>query len=447
MITHQIYNSFSDAKPYVEAWDELSKKYGDIYSSPDWCEVWWKYYGKNRTLQLHFFFNENELVGVLPLFREILFPFSLRIKSVRLLGCDHGATPAGLAVNFRYLSDVICLLAERMNETWDVIHFGPVQNMNTSKINHNAILQNRNIGQFWVCIYDACISMVDLPKTFDRYLELIPQPVKKDTQRCSRKLDADHHVVYRSPDSSTEALASMSHLIRLHQFLWTNKGKQGQFEDWPYYREFHTELAEKFYQTGKLANLQMISSDTTINATYGYYYGSTFYDLVRGNLSDKEWMPYSLGRVMYFENIKRAIEHGMTKLDSGRGYFDHKLKLGGRLVCEKSLWLLHRGSTVRFRFWMAMMASYFIHVLYGRIWFDVIRRKTGLPSRPLWKKFIITQHLSRLFKSGCFSLFTKSASENQTCRYGYCHKEKDKQAAIGLPVHSQPSVRSSLQHE
>ena len=65
------YRSFEEIQFLREEWDRLVESVGgDVFSSFDWCEVWWKHFGHGRWLELYVATFGDELVAVLPLFRE-----------------------------------------------------------------------------------------------------------------------------------------------------------------------------------------------------------------------------------------------------------------------------------------------------------------------------------------------------------------------------------------
>ncbi len=144
-------------------------------------------------------------------------------------------------------------------------------------------------------------------------------------------------------------------------------------------------MVARLASTDRLMMVVMKADDEIVSVTYGYHFGTRTHALFGGHSYDPQWQRYGLGRIMYAQLIRHAIDRGSVVIDDGRGVFEHKLSLGGRLEGERSLVIVRRGFSSRLRFWAALRTAYFIHILYSRVWIDMIAPR--LKVRPKGRHF------------------------------------------------------------
>ncbi|MBI1826300.1 MAG: hypothetical protein HY287_02930 [Planctomycetes bacterium] len=121
------YETWSSLVGLRDKWDSFVESVGgDLYSSFDWCEVWWKHFGFGRRLEVYVMRSGDEWVAIFPLFRKTIRwgPFALRV--VRLIGCDHCVTTCGVPIKRGFEADAIHRLFDQLQkgEPWDALGFG-----------------------------------------------------------------------------------------------------------------------------------------------------------------------------------------------------------------------------------------------------------------------------------------------------------------------------------
>ncbi len=418
-LRYRVLRSFARAEPLRAAWDELAQRCGDVFASYDWCQTWWRYYGGRRRLQIHAVHDGAELVAVLPLFRETLRPLGVPLRVVRLVGCDHVLTPAGLAIRPEYVGAVVRRLIERIERQghWDLLHLGPVLfYAGATETTGEAFAAQPAVGEVITSEQDSCATVYDLPPSYEQYLAGLGSE-RRNILRCERNAASQQQAQASVPDSPAEVRKAMADLVRLHQQLWTGKGKLGQFTDWPDYERFHGEMAEHHMNTGRLALVTVQAGGRTIGVEYGYHFGARTHALIRGYCDDQAWRTYSIGRMLHCHMVQQAIGRGSNLLDDGRGVFEYKRRLGGRLRCERSLTVVRQGRSARLRVWLAMRAAWCIHAVYDRIWFDWLRPRLRLPARPLRQCYIRTRFLAQLLKRADFALHGSPRLDHARCSH------------------------------
>jgi CelD/BcsL family acetyltransferase involved in cellulose biosynthesis len=407
VLKHRIYDTFEQARPLRDAWDDLAARTGDVFASYDWGDVWWHHYGAKRRLQIHVVHADQHLVAVVPLFRETLHPLGVPLRVVRLVGCDHVLTPTGLAIEQDHAHAVVRLLVDSLEHQggWDLLHLGPLQYyMQITDAMADAFADQPAVGEVITGTRDSCVTVYGIPETYEKYLAGLQGSERRNILRCERNAVADRMVRANVPASQQDASRAMTDLVRLHQGLWVGKGKLGQFRDWPRYELFHADLAERLMLAGRLALVTLRTDEAVVGVEYGCHFGPRTHALIRGYCDDVVWRTYSIGRMLHCHMVQQAIARGATLMDDGRGAFEYKRRLGGQLRCERSLTVVRRGRTARLRTWLAMRTAWCVHALYNRIWFDWLRPQLPLPAAPLCRSYIRMSFLAQLLKRAHFPL-------------------------------------------
>lgn len=416
-IKHTVYGSFAEVEHLKRAWNDLACRVGDLFCSYDWCETWWRYFGCDRKLEIHALHDGNRLVAVLPLFREVLLAGLVCLHVVRLVACDYASDAAGLAVEpdsaDPFLKMVLASLADR--GPWDILHLGPLRSYNTITEQiccvcaGSALVQAVILGR-----QDNWLTLYELAPTYDKYLQSLPRHERHDTLRRERRLREAHDVKVSMAQTPEEVQHGMEAVIQLHQKLWTRKGERGHFGEWPSLAQFHHEVARRFLSTGQLALMTLKVDGEVVGASYGYHFGARTHGVVRGYCNDGPWRTFSLGRLLHCNFVQRAIEHGSTCLESGRGVFDYKLRLGGQLYGEQSITVVRRGFPSRLRFWAGLRLAYLIHAIYGRIWLDMLAPR--LKIHPPIRHFYVRQRfVAQLFRRARFGLIGGPRVQEARC--------------------------------
>lgn len=399
-LQHEVYDSFQQVWHLRDEWNSLAREYGDLFGCFDWCEVWWKHFGSGRRLEIHMLRADGQLVGVLPLFRETLWAAGAGLRVVRLVGCDHTLDAAGLAIRPSharlFLREVFDRLTERGE--WDVLHLGPLRSyMTVMDTLAEAAAEHEHTATVLAGRQDHWLTMFHLPGDYDEYLANLPKHERRDTVRRQRKLEQEHRVEVRPVENPADVADTMDTLVRMHQGLWKTRGYRGQFGDWPGYHQFHQEMAGRLFDEGHLALLRLEVDGQVRGTLYGYRFGPRVHALISGHHQEPPWHAFSLGRLLHCRLVQQAIDWGVRLIDDGRGAFEHKERLGGRLHGERSLTVVRRSWTSRLRFWMALRTAYLVHVAYGRIWYDYIATRLGW-HRPLRECYIRSCFLARLYR-------------------------------------------------
>lgn len=384
-LSHTVYTDFREESR--SAWDELAlQSGGDIYSTYDWCRIWWRHYGHGRRLQIHVFARGGRWVACLPSFSEKLRLGHIALTAVRLVGCDHSVTTCQPTIQPGEESCVLRAWIAQIgsNVKPDVIQLGPLPGYGDS-----AESLAQSVEPFCGLAQETELSrpqmVVDVPDSYDRYLAQLPKKKRGELRREERDFALIPGASIRVVDAPQEFEGEFGRFVDLHQTYWQADRRLGHFGDWPQSREFHQEMIRAQSAAGRAILIMIESGSQLLAAEYCYGFGSRLHWFLSARRRDFS------GRVGFSSMMREAIARGATQLDAMRGYYDYKKWLGARVVQQKSMVLLPDAPRARRRFDRFRAASKIMNLLYYRIWFSRLAPKLRIPRHSLRQTWIRTQ--------------------------------------------------------
>jgi CelD/BcsL family acetyltransferase involved in cellulose biosynthesis len=366
-LTHRVYDSFESACQVRDAWDALAAAAGDLFSSFDWCALWWRRYGTNRRLEIHAFTRNDRLVGIFPLFRERLQAWPLAVRTVRVVGCDHSTATCNLLVHPGVAEEVLTALFQSVTADgpWDLIHIGRLPGY----FQHTAVLKRvlrdlRGVRNVATIRDPHPHTLVDLPKTYDEYLQGLSSRERQNIRKEHRRLAREHQLSSRDLAADAAAVAAIRQFMEFHKAQWTQKGQHGHFKDWPGSEEFHQDIAYVESHTRRLS-LQEVSADGQfLSMAYALRFGRRMHFFLAARSMDPKWHFCFPGRVGSCNLVKLAIDEGLSQVEMGIGYYPYKMKLGGRLSPVLNFAAMRGGAWPAFKIWTLRSAA-LLHDLLG----------------------------------------------------------------------------------
>jgi CelD/BcsL family acetyltransferase involved in cellulose biosynthesis len=393
----EVFDSFSVVCSVQDQWDELIKSLGySIFLTYDWCRVWWKHFGDRRELRIFVFKNENNIVGVLPLFLEKIRLGVGSIRVAKIVGADFTLTQFNLPVIKDYLPLAMQAISSLLaKEKWDVMYLGPLAGLynefdalcvacNAEFSDADCIrIDNQNVQTYF-----------ELPSDWDTYLSRLSKQERSNVRRAYAaigKVLKETSLTLQSQFASEANISEyFDEFVSMHQVHWHKLGKAGHFGDWPGSREFHKELAEVSFRLNRLRFLKVQIGEHCLGYQFHYQFGRHYCDFLDARTDSDLFSGIGPGRVTFCEVVKKAIEEGVQLIDSMRGRYEHKLRLGGRLFAIKGLYLVRRSPSSKIKaailFWIARI----INICYYKIWYCKIVPKLPVKFGPLWKYWIRT---------------------------------------------------------
>lgn len=387
------FTRFADVESIRSAWDDLAEAVGgDIYSSFDWCAVWWRHYGRNRKLRLGIVRDGERLVAVLPLFCETLYHGLFPVRVVRVVGCDHSVSSCNVSVRSDYLHEVPAVLVDQLCdlENWDMIHFGPLSSYFVGAEAFAAAFEsNPQVGAVELDKRRHGVqTLVDLPEDYDQYLRSLKPNERRDTQRRQRRLAEQCEFRPRVVASAGDLNAAFNRFVCLHHKQWTVQGRLGHFGDWPDALAFHRDMLHAQSRQGRPSFAEVWADSELLAAQYEYQFGRRVHWLLSSRTNESKWDRFSPGRLVHLTAVRHAIDAGARQIDDMQGRYRYKMRLGGRLAPFLCISVLRRGQYRHARVKVLRSVAALLNVAYYRVWFSRLSPRMPYLNRPLWDAWI-----------------------------------------------------------
>jgi CelD/BcsL family acetyltransferase involved in cellulose biosynthesis len=170
--------------------------------------------------------------------------------------------------------------------------------------------------------------VIDLPPTWDAYLESLPANLRQQLARQFRKLEREHNVAWERIESLSELPAALEDLQRLHSARWHARGEAGLLDGRVI--RMVSQLSAALLSEGHFDLVRLRVDGAVRAAILNFRYGGTALFYLSGFDPAHEWSKYSLGNLIIAHSIQDAIESGARRFDLLRGDEAYKPRFGGR---------------------------------------------------------------------------------------------------------------------
>jgi CelD/BcsL family acetyltransferase involved in cellulose biosynthesis len=165
---------------------------------------------------------------------------------------------------------------------------------------------------------------LDLPATWDAYLEGLPAKLRHEIRRKAKKLEAETGP-YRIETATSETLpALLDRFVELHRM---SEGPKGVFMV-PGMEIFFRRLAEEFLARGTFRLTFIRVGGDLAAGTIGFVHGGT--SSLYNSAFDRRWQQLAPGMVLVAEDVRQAIEEGCSRFDLLKGDYAYKYRFGAR---------------------------------------------------------------------------------------------------------------------
>jgi len=318
--------SKSDDTVTLESFDSLTScwlqsesllMWNCIFVLPPWLEVWWHHFGSEAELYLGAIREGGTIAGIAPLL--------IRGTEASFIGsadlCD-------------YLDFVI--VPGKEIDFFNIL-LDDLQGRGIRRLNLRPLKPNSSVLTYLVSIaknrhYDVSrneedVSLeLDLPLTWQEYLNTLTQKQRHEVNRKLRRLGEAGDVNYRVVEDSNSLLDSMDLFLRL--FRQSRKDKAifltNQIES------FFRSLVEATARSGLLrfGILELNASPAAVIMYFDYNNSVFLYN----NGYDLRHSFLSVGLISKVLCLKDSIERGRSKFDFLKGAEEYKYRLGGKEI-------------------------------------------------------------------------------------------------------------------
>lgn len=396
----QRFDSFGDAEPLRERWDALVERVGgDLFSSFDWCAIWWKHFGHGRRLELHAAWRGDDLVAVLPLFRETIRWGPVGLRVVRVVGCDHGVTTCNVAVEAEWIEATARMLMETLETSgpWDLLHVGEMPGYaDNAPLLAEALRKCPQADRVIFGENEYPHNVFDVPGDYESYLAGLSTKERRNVRRDERQLEQKESAARLEPRDDKELRRAFDDLIALHRVQWTARGRLGHFDDWPGVENFHREVACALSACGRQAFAEVRVEGRVLASEFAGRFGRRVHWIIGGRCAEVT------SRIGFCALMRNAIRDGATVIDALPGSYDYKRRLGAKTLGVKTIIVLPRIGRGRMRLAIVRGITRIASLVYHRLWYwhfaPWLRAKFPKLRLPmlragLWKRFLRARFL------------------------------------------------------
>lgn len=285
-------------------WSELAERSGNIFSTPEWCETWWRHFGRGRPLRLFRCHDDNGVVAILPLYVWRNWP----VRVLRFVGHGGGdelgpvcapedrPRAAHALVEAAACAGADLLLAERLPQAGQWTPLFPT---------------GRRLGT-------AGSPVIRFGEgTWDDLLASRSRNFREQVRRRERVLLRDHELTYRLVSSSERLDRDLDVLFALHGARWGRKSSITRSRSEPFHRDFAALALDR----GWLRLWFLDLDGRTAAGWLGYRFGNAecYYQAGR----DPRYEKQAVGFVLLVNTIRSALADSLSEyrlLRGGEGY-------------------------------------------------------------------------------------------------------------------------------
>ena len=295
-----------------------------VFLQWEWLHTWWQVFATNNmTLQILLLSSGDRLVGAAPFYvQHSGFP---RGRILRFIGTgepekDHVVSEyLDIFALPEYEQSAVNAVSDwvRSNGQWRQIRLDDVLSESLSL----KLMQNLQVVGTQQKKISGHRYFIELPETFDAYLQQLSSSRRSRFRRCLKALKKDGADSQPVAIDSIEGIdASMNTLKELNHLRWRDRAGRGVFESEPFH-QFHLQLCRLLWPTGQADIKVLQSAEKSLAALYvfysdhvGHYYQSGF-----TQQHANRYMPLF---VSHMNEIADSIGKGLKRYDFMRGAAD-----------------------------------------------------------------------------------------------------------------------------
>src|SRR5579885_3763213 len=188
------YDDIADLEQLRADWDQLLSDYlpATTFSTWEWLSAWWSCFGSNRQLLVLALFDSEQLAGLAPLSISVEKIAGVPLRVLRLMGdgsfdSDNLDLPVREGYGHIFGEMILQFLRQHKNK-WDVCRFDTLPPNSEIIPFLRKLLVNSSAWTYFESSSRA--SAIDLPKTWDEFLQLLSSEDRKNLQRYARRLQS-----------------------------------------------------------------------------------------------------------------------------------------------------------------------------------------------------------------------------------------------------------------
>ena len=303
------YEEFSELE---NDWRYVFEESGtdNIFLSWEWCELWWRHYGKEERPMVLVVEDDKEIIAIAPLVKARGSYLTRWKPIIRFIADDILADYMDFLVlrkNDEVVRTIIDFIVKQ--DDWGRID---LQRIPEASPNMTAIKEYLDEPKRHAIIRIVCISpIVKLEGAWEDYYKSLSKGFKRGISNFSNKLERVGKVSFEVCDENFSDF-SFEGLYEIHKKRQDYKVGKSIFESRPD-RDFYSDLAMVFGRRGWLALSVLKVNNRIISYIYGLKYRGTIYCWIQA--IDTEYFRYSPGKLHIKNLLAKSFEHNYKEFD------------------------------------------------------------------------------------------------------------------------------------
>jgi CelD/BcsL family acetyltransferase involved in cellulose biosynthesis len=291
--------------------------WSSVFVLPAWLKTWWQHFGTGRELYLAAVNDETQIIGVASLL--------LNKDTASIIGSDNVCDYVDFVVTPGREHDFFrTLLDELSRKKIRHLNLGLLRPDSTVLTSLANIVRKR--GMQISCRQEDVSYEMDLPLTWDDYLELLNAKQRHEVRRKLRRLAESGEIRYRLLKGQSTSGASFKTFMQLFSLARVDKSSFMTVQMAGYFNSLATTLTD----TGLLRIGLLEFNSQTVAAVMCFDYNSCIYLYNSGY--DPEYESLSVGLLSKILCIKESIQEGKKRFEFLKGNEVYKERLGGKEI-------------------------------------------------------------------------------------------------------------------
>ena len=334
-----------DIKEFVKIQNEWDKALVDSgadnpFLLSDFIITWWKYYGKNRKLNIFLLSDGKNIIAGMPLFfrRQNFF------KTLSYIGGPAANTTHFFSVdkNLNFIEQLFLALSQRKG--WDIAQLDRV--LSTNPLLYE--LENfrpRTFDNIGYVAYDSDSNgIIDLSDGYDAVQKNLPKRLRRYLSSCRKRAEQIGELRLEEAHGALDVRGLFDTLKTFSIDSFKKRKARSAFND-SRYGDFFAEILEIFDKKDRLDAHRLLAGKEVLAASFGYRFGGGFkWILTAFNPAFSDLRP---GHLLINELVRKAAQRGDA-------YFD--MYYGGGLFYKKQ-WCTRQIPIKRVRFFRKSIAA------------------------------------------------------------------------------------------
>ncbi len=304
-----------------------------IFLTLEYQRTWWRYLGEGELLILAAR-DDGNLVGIAPLF---VTENARGQRVMATVGCVEVADYLDLIVAQGWENEVYGTLVDylaRGGVEWDILDLCNIHQDSPTLELLPSLAEARG-WTFSTALDDVC-PIVQLPATWNEYLQMLSKKQRHEIRRKMRRLEAQAGVNWYIVGPEHDLATEIEHFVDL---MAASTPDKAEFLT-PRMRSFFRQLASVAYDAGWL-QLTFLKVEEQKAAAYLNFIYDNHVLVYNSGLDWQSFPKLGAGIVLIAYCIRHAIEHGRATFDFLQGDERYKYQFGGQDVKVRRL-VVHR---------------------------------------------------------------------------------------------------------